>query len=169
MKSQRAQFSRYECTHIWTKGEVCAPWNRLKPSSKRFVLTVPRWYFFCGPFVFLCLVFVLLSGLFIAALWSPEGKWRTSWLSFVILLWFCYFPISYPGTCVVLDCIDSWSMLSFLLYFKFIFLISQPKHMLWVLKRTVSVRQFFWAPKTYVLLKDKKRRLKLAYLDICLS
>ena len=31
------------------------------------------------------------------------------------LLWFCYFPIWYPGTGVALDCIDSWSMLSFLL------------------------------------------------------
>ena len=31
-----------------------------------------------------------------------------------------------------------------------IFLISQPKHMFWVLKRTVSMRRFFWAPKTYV-------------------
>ena len=28
-------------------------------------------------------------------------------------------------------------------YQKIIFLISQPKHMLWVLKRTVSVRRFF--------------------------
>ena len=35
-------------------------------------------------------------------------------------------------------------------YQKINFLISQPKHMLWVLKRTVSMRQFFWAPKTYV-------------------
>ena len=31
-----------------------------------------------------------------------------------------------------------------------IFLISHPKHMLWVLKRIVSVRWFFLAPKTYV-------------------
>ena len=30
------------------------------------------------------------------------------------------------------------------------FLISQPKYMLCVLKRTVSMRRFFWAPKTYV-------------------
>ena len=30
------------------------------------------------------------------------------------------------------------------------FLISQPKHMLWVLKRTVSMRRFFLAPKIYV-------------------
>ena len=29
------------------------------------------------------------------------------------LLWFCYFPFWYPGTSVVLDCIDSWSLLSF--------------------------------------------------------
>ena len=29
------------------------------------------------------------------------------------------------------------------------FLISQPKHMLWVLKRNVS--GFYWAPKTYVI------------------
>ena len=35
-------------------------------------------------------------------------------------------------------------------YPKNYFLISQPKHMLWVLKRTFSMRQFFWAPKTYV-------------------
>ena len=33
---------------------------------------------------------------------------------------------------------------------KMIFLISQPKHTLWVLKRTVSMRRFFWAPKTHV-------------------
>ena len=32
------------------------------------------------------------------------------------LLWFCYFPTWYPGTGSVLDCIDSWSLLSFLLY-----------------------------------------------------
>ena len=32
---------------------------------------------------------------------------------------------------------------------KIIFLISQPKHLLWVLKRTVSLRQLFcWVPKT---------------------
>ena len=33
---------------------------------------------------------------------------------------------------------------------KIIILISQPKHMLWVLKRTVSMRYFFLTPKTYV-------------------
>ena len=34
---------------------------------------------------YLCLVFVMLSNLFIAALWSPAGKWPTSWLLFVML------------------------------------------------------------------------------------
>ena len=32
----------------------------------------------------------------------------------------------------------------------FWFFISQPKHMLRVLKLTVSLRRFFWAPKKYV-------------------
>ena len=35
-------------------------------------------------------------------------------------------------------------------YQKYNFIVSQPKHMLWVLKRTVSMKRFLWAPKTYV-------------------
>ena len=35
-------------------------------------------------------------------------------------------------------------------YLKINFLISQLKHMLWVLKRTVSMRRSFWAPKANV-------------------
>ena len=35
-------------------------------------------------------------------------------------------------------------------YQKINFLISQPKHMLWVLIRTFSMRRLFWSPKTYV-------------------
>ena len=35
---------------------------------------------------YLCLVFVVLSRLFIAALWSPEGKGLTSWLLFVMFI-----------------------------------------------------------------------------------
>ena len=35
-------------------------------------------------------------------------------------------------------------------YWKTIFFISHPKHMLWVLKRTVSISRFFWAPKIHV-------------------
>ena len=35
-------------------------------------------------FCYLCFVFVMLSCLFIAALWSPAGKSLTSWLSCVL-------------------------------------------------------------------------------------
>ena len=56
---------------------------------------------------YLCLVFVMLSRMFIATLWSPEGKGLTSCLLFVMFIVFCYFPIWYPRTGVVLDCIDS--------------------------------------------------------------
>ena len=38
---------------------------------------------------YFCLVFVMLSCVFIAALWSPVGKGLTSWLSFVMFN--CFF------------------------------------------------------------------------------
>ena len=56
---------------------------------------------------YLCLVFVMLSRLFIAAFLSPAWKGLTSWLSFVMFNSVCHFPIWYPGSGVVLDCIDS--------------------------------------------------------------
>ena len=37
-------------------------------------------------FCYLCNVFVMLSHLFIAAFWSPEGKGLTSWLLFVMFI-----------------------------------------------------------------------------------
>ena len=59
---------------------------------------------------YLGLVFVMISRLFIAALWSPEGKGLTSWLFFVTLIvilllshmvyWDrCGMIISIPDTC----------------------------------------------------------------------
>ena len=52
---------------------------------------------------YFCLVFVMLSGLFIAALE------RADLLALVcdVKLYFCHFPMWYPGSGVVLDCIDS--------------------------------------------------------------
>ena len=52
------------------------------------------------------------------------------------------------------------------------FLIAQPKHMLWVLKRTFSMRQFFWAPKTYAKTDELENiytfTLKIfAYINQC--
>ena len=46
--------------------------------------------------------------------------------------------------------------------------------MLWVLKRTLSMRRFFWAPKTYVKIDGKDNiynfTLKnFVYLNLCLD
>ena len=37
-------------------------------------------------FCYVCIVFAMLSRLFMAALWSPEGKGLTSWLLFVMFI-----------------------------------------------------------------------------------
>ena len=56
------------------------------------------WIFYV--FSVLCLL-CLCERLFICALWSPAGKELISWLSFVLI------SHCYPGSGVVLDCIDS--------------------------------------------------------------
>ena len=64
---------------------------------------------FCGSFMFLfCLVFAMFCArLFICAFWSPAGKGLTSWLSFVVSSVSLSLSHWYPGSGVVLDCIDS--------------------------------------------------------------
>ena len=42
---------------------------------------------------YFCIVFVMLSRLLIAALWSPAGKGLTCWLSFVVLI---YMVVTFP-------------------------------------------------------------------------
>ena len=42
-------------------------------------------------FYYFCLVFVMLSRLFIAAFWSPVGKGLTFWLSFVMFNYVFFF------------------------------------------------------------------------------
>ena len=72
--------------HIWIKGEVVAPWNRFKPSSKIFYWPFQGGTSFVDLLCFcsvLCLQ-CLCARLFICALWSPAGKGLTSWLSFVV-------------------------------------------------------------------------------------
>ena len=56
---------------------------------------------------YLCLVFVVLSGLFVAALWSPEWKGLTFWLLFVMFIVILLLSIWYLGTGVVLNLIVS--------------------------------------------------------------
>ena len=53
--------------------------------------------------------------LFICALWSPAWKGLTSWLSFVVSSVSLSLSHWYPGSGVVLDCIDSWSLHHYLL------------------------------------------------------
>ena len=54
------------------------------------------------------LVFAMFCArLFICALWSPAGKGLTSWLSFVVSSVSLSLSHWYPGSGVVLDCIDS--------------------------------------------------------------
>ena len=50
---------------------------------------------------------VFCARLFICALWSPAGKGLTSWLSFVVSSLSLSLSLWYPGSGVVLDCIDS--------------------------------------------------------------
>ena len=55
-----------------------------------------------------CLVFALfLFASVCCALWSPAGKGLTSWLSFVVSTVSLSFSHWYPGSGVVLYCIDS--------------------------------------------------------------
>ena len=54
---------------------------------------------------FLRLVFLMLSRLFIAAFWSPAGTAGLLALVGYVYCIFCYFPMLYPGSGVVLDCI----------------------------------------------------------------
>ena len=64
---------------------------------------------FCGCFRFsFCLVFVLsLCASVYMCFVSPAGKGLTSWLSFVVSTVSLSLSHWYPGSVVVLDCIDS--------------------------------------------------------------
>ena len=58
-------------------------------------------------FLFCLGLLCLCACLFICALWSPAGKGLTSWLSFVVSTVSLSLSHWYPGSGVVLDCIDS--------------------------------------------------------------
>ena len=70
---------------------------------------------------YLCLVFVMLSRLFIAALWSPEGKGLTSWLLFVMfivilllshLVWYLIVSILDPCCLAYFNCRKSYVLIT---------------------------------------------------------
>ena len=58
---------------------------------------------FCSVLCLLC----LCARLFKCVLWSPAGKGLTSWLSFVVSTVSLSLSHGYPGSGVVIDCIDS--------------------------------------------------------------
>ena len=99
----------------WSASEQRAR-NWFKPSIKIFLLTIPRRYFFYWSFLLfmscVCYVFASVHCCFVVT-WRE----RADPLALVcdVSLWLCYFPIWYPGTGVVLDWIDSWFLLAFLL------------------------------------------------------
>ena len=109
----------------WSTSELrvrLAPLNRFKPSSKIFY-----WPFqggtsfvdllcFCSVLCLLC----LCARLVICALWSPAGKGLTSWHLFVVSTVSWSLSHWYPGSGVVLDCIDSWSLHPYLLWHKWV-------------------------------------------------
>ena len=65
--------------------------------------------------MFFFVIYVLF--LFIAALWSPAGKGLTSSLACILSsLMFGHFPMWCPGSGVVLDCINSRSLPSYLIF-----------------------------------------------------
>ena len=102
--------TKYLCVlvRIWIGGEVGAV-GPVWALQWGVLLAVPGRCFFCGSFMFLfCLVFAMFCArLFICASWSPAGKGLTSWLSFVVSSVSLSLSHWYPGSGVVLDCIDS--------------------------------------------------------------
>ena len=56
--------------------------------------------------MFLCLVFLMLLGLFIAALWSPAGKRLASWLLVMLIVFFLLYHVVSWVRCGT-DCIVS--------------------------------------------------------------
>ena len=95
---------------------------------------------------YICIVFVMLSRLFSDALWSPDGKGLTYWLSFVVLDFVCvtflccilcqvwYLIVSIADLCSLL----------FLPYYKGLFLkeiISYHREEILPLKRSPHLRK----------------------------
>ena len=103
-------FHANQTSMCWSTSKLMvrlAPWNCFKTSSKICLLTIPRRYFYCGYLCFCGVVFscfriciMLLCGHLLGKCWPLGSCW---WC----LLYFCYFPMWYPVSGVVLDCIVS--------------------------------------------------------------
>ena len=106
----------YEIPHhgILTRRQTCK-W--FKPSSKILYWPFQGGSFFCGSFIFFCLVFAMPfmhvclyvhCGHLLGKSWSLGSRLWCLTVSLSHSHW-------YPGSGVVLDCIDSWSLRLYLL------------------------------------------------------
>ena len=81
-----------------------------------FLLTIPRRYFFCGSFLFcVCLCYIVLSVSFSLVVTCCENADFLALIYLMVFLYICHFPMQYPGSGVVLDCVDSRFVPPFLL------------------------------------------------------
>ena len=127
--------------HIWTKGEVGALLNRFKPSSKILYwlfqggLLLRIFYVFflsciCYAFVHVCLY--VPCGHLLGKSWPLGSRLWFLTVSLLLSHW-------YPGSGVVLDCIDSWSLHPHLLW-----------NILWINENIGLVRWYNkWLPFYY--------------------
>ena len=76
----------------------------VKYFTDRSKVVLLLWIFYV--FVLSCVCYVC-ARLFTCALWSPAGKGLASWLSVVVSTVSLSLSHWYPGSGVVLDCIDS--------------------------------------------------------------
>ena len=137
--------TKYLCVliHIWTKGEVGAPWNRFKPSSKIFYWPFQGGTSFVDLLCFFCLVVAMpfcvsVHMCLVVTCWE-----RADLLALVcgVYLWVCHFPIGILGQ--VWDLIVSIPDLCTLTYLS---------------KECVTTIYFsYFSTKTYVVGTQKNR------------
>ena len=85
------------CGSVFVIGILCISLDE----KERFRCFISFMFLFCLVLAMFC------ARLFICASWSPAGKGLTSWLSFVVSSVSLSLSHWYPGSGVVLDCIDS--------------------------------------------------------------
>ena len=140
----------------WSTSELrvrLAPLNRFKPSSKIFYWPFKGGTSFVDILCFcsvLCLVYLCAR-----LLWSPAGKGLTSWLSFVVSTVSLSLSHWYPGSGVVLDCIDSWSLHPYLLCKVYILTTTSETQLLYKLT---------WTEGLSVLLVRQRSSIRICHL-----
>ena len=77
------------------------------------------WIFYV--FVLSCVCYVLCASVYMCFVVTCWGKGWPLGSRLWCLLWVCHFPNWYPGSGVVLDCIDSWSLQPYLLWYHALF------------------------------------------------